>query len=472
MELDTCASRTPDANAVYCVPVGTRRLLHAPLHGVSALLSAEAAELLARDVTAEFPADPADLPADLSADLAAIADRLRARPADPPAPRTGPLRNPAWLGLIPTRGCTLGCGYCDFAALTASQAELPLDLAAAAIDGYLELLTAAGAGQGQLHFFGGEPFHAPQVVTFATGYARARALDLGVRLHVEATTNGMVGPDRARWIAENLDAAVLSLDGPPAVQDAQRPTRSGHGTFDVVVRTARILAEGPVQLIVRSCVTAANVGLLPEWARWLAAELHPGTVCLETLTPSPRAALAGHLPPDPLAFARAFGEAARTLADAGIETVQSTSDTSGCRLSACPVGRDALIVTPDGAVTSCYLPESDWRGLNLRLGRMDEGRPVLDLASAQRVRELAGRRKPLCEGCFARFHCAGGCHVHHRTDRPAGAYDDLCRATRLLVADRLLRELGVPDAGRDLLADEPAARTLAEHPDDRLAVGQ
>lgn len=463
------ASTVTNLDAVYAVPVGPRVLLHAPLHEVTALLSAEGARRLAGELTGDLSGAAPTVPP-LPEDLAGLAAHLRSRPAQPPEPTSGPVTRPAWLGLIPTRGCTLDCGYCDFGALTAGQAELPLDLAVSAIDGYLGLLTAAGAEQAQLHFFGGEPFHAPRVVTFATGYARARARDLGIALHVEATTNGVVSLNQARWIAQNLDAAVLSLDGPRSIQDAQRPTRTGHGTFDTVLRTARVLAEGPVDLIVRTCVTAANVELLPEWARWLAGELRPSTVCLESLTPSARAGRAGHHSPDPIGFARAFGQAARILAEAGIETVQSTSDTGGCRLSACPVGSDALIVTPEGAINACYLPEDAWRGLDLHLGRVVEGRPVLDLAATQRVRDLASRRKPLCEACFARFHCAGGCHVHHRTDAGAGSYDDLCRATRLLVADRLLRRLGLPDAGTALLADERAARTLADHPDDRLAV--
>ena len=449
------------ADSVYCVPVHDQALLHAPLHRVTALLSAQAAATLA-GATAGVPRGT----------LGVIAARLATEPDDPPGPRTGPLTDPAYLGVIPTRGCTMACGYCDFAAPGLDGASMGLDVAAAAVDAYLVLLEDAGRTQGQVHFFGGEPFTEPAVVDFVVGYARSRAAALGIALHLEATTNGLVSPARAARIAAALDTVVLSLDGPPAIQDAQRPLRRGAPSFEAVVRTARILAAGPAELIIRSCVTAANVDLLPEWAGWLATELHPSTVCFETLTPSARARDHGHMAPDPFRFARNYARASRVLATHGIATTQSTTDLTACRETACPVGRDALIVSPDGSVNACYLLERDWtsRGLDLRLGRIDPETVRFDVSveALDGVRRFAARDKPLCANCFARFHCAGGCHVHHDTALPPGAYDDLCVVTRLLTADGLLRRLGQPELGLALIDDPASAAALAFHPDDHL----
>ena len=393
-----------------------------------------------------------------------------------PEARSGPLSDPLFLGVIPTRGCNMACQYCDFAAPKSGGPTMDLRLARAAVDGYLALLDRDGRRHGAIHFFGGEPFHAPNVVEFVVEYAGQRAADLGIMLDFEASTNGLFSVARAEWVADRFSTIVLSLDGPAQVQDRQRPALNSRPTFGVVSRTATLLSDGPVELIVRSCVTAASANSLPEWATWISEQLRPSTVCFESLTGSTSTAAAGLYPPDPYRFARQFVKAALILGKDGIETVQSTSDLRECRISACPVGQDALIVSPDGTVDACYLLEQEWRdhGVDLRLGQVNVGEGRLEISdkALDRARRLAARRKPLCANCFCRYHCAGGCHIHHDTNRPAAAYDDMCVATRLITADRLLRRLRLPAIADEYLADPVAAGSLARQADDRLIGGR
>lgn len=461
-------AQTPQpANArgsIFCLPVGAVSLIYAPLHGLAAVLRNDAAQRLASMLREGEP-----LPA---GPLRAIAAHLRETAPALPRARSGPLSSPLFLGIIPTRGCNMACGYCDFAAPKSGSPVMGLDLARAAVDGYLTLLDRGGHRRGAIHFFGGEPFHAPDVVEFVVEFAARRAGDLGIGIDFEASTNGLVSSARAEWMADRFSTIVLSLDGPARVHNRQRPGINGKATFGVVSRTAKFLSAGPVDLIVRSCVTAASVELLSEWATWVSEELRPGTVCFESLTGSAVTAVAGILPPDPYVLAQQFTRAARILEKSGIQAVQSTSDVSECRISACPVGQDALIVSPDGAVDACYLLEKEWRdhGLDLRLGRVGAGARSLriDDAALDRTRQLAARPKPLCSSCFCQYHCAGGCHVHHGTDRAAAAYDDMCLATRLITASQILRRLRLASIADDCLADPVAASALARHADDRL----
>ena len=324
-----------------------------------------------------------------------------------PESRSGPLSNPLFLGVIPTRGCNMACRYCDFAAPKSGGPTMDLRMARAAVDGYLTLLDRAGHRHGAIHFFGGEPFHAPDVVEFVVEYADQRAGDLGIILQFEATTNGLFSVSRAEWVADRFSSIVLSLDGPARVQDRQRPALNSRPTFGIVSRTAKLLSDGPVELIVRSCVTAASVDSLPEWATWISEQLRPSTVCFESLTGSASSAAAGLYPPDPYRFARQFAKAALILDRHGIATVQSTSDLRECRISACPVGQDALIVSPDGTVDACYLLEKERRdhGLDLRLGQVnaDAARLEINDEATGRTRRLAARPKPLCANCFCRI---------------------------------------------------------------------
>lgn len=455
--------------SMFCLPVGDVSLVYAPLHGLAAVMRNEAAQRLASALRQEDRL--------VSGALRPIAAHLLDTVATTPQARLGPLSNPLFLGVIPTRGCNMACGYCDFAAPKSGGRTMDLPMARAAVDGYLTLLDAGGHRHGAIHFFGGEPFHAPDVVEFIVECAAKRADDLGIALDFEASTNGLISTARAEWVADRFSTIILSLDGPASVQDRQRPALNARPTFGVVSRTAKFLSEGPVELIVRSCVTATSVDSLPGWATWIASELRPSTVCFESLTGSAATAAAGLLPPDPYRFARQFARAERILDKHGIETVQSTSDLRECRISACPVGHDALIVSPDGTVDACYLLEKEWRdhGLDLRLGRVDAGARSLEIddEALDRTRRLAARRKPLCAHCFCKYHCAGGCHVHHDTSRPTAAYDDMCVATRLITADKLLRRLQLPAIADECLADPAAASSLARHPDDcLLALGE
>lgn len=429
---------------VFRVPVLERTLVYAPLARVLAL------------------ADDAVAAAELGDAVVGVVGG-----GEPPRPRTGPVTAPAFLGLIPTRGCTMACPYCDFAATPGSPAMAEAT-AWRAIDHYLALVHRAGAREARLHYFGGEPFHAPTLVRAATAHARAEAERRGITLHVEATSNGLYGPGLREWIARNLDAVVLSLDGPPDVLERHRPGRGGRNVADVLVRSARRLGEGPVALHLRACVTAETVGRLPEIARWF-AEFHPHSVCFETVHPS-EPPLPGFTPPDPFEFAAAFLAAEEVLAVAGIGAVLATAETDEVHTTFCPVGRDALIVSPDGAVDACYLPEDNRRGLGLRLGRLAADGLNLDAAAVQRARDRGVAGRALCRHCLCRWHCAGGCHVNHPTAGPAGAYDRLCVQTRIVTLHRLLRQAGEPALAAAWLADRAAVDRAVLQPDDRLAV--
>ena len=360
--LRTRTEATDARDSIFCLPVGGVSLVYAPLHGLKAAMRDEAAQRLASAIRDEDRL--------VSEPLRPIVEHLLDTAPAIPEARSGPLSSLLFLGIIPTRGCNMACRYCDFAAPKTGGPSMNLRLARAAVDGYLALLRTAGCQHGAIHFFGGEPFHAPNVVEFVVEYADQRAADLDITLHFEATTNGLLSIARTEWVADRFSTIVLSLDGPARVQDRQRPALNSRPTFGIVSRTAKLISDGPAELIVRSCVTAGSVDSLPEWATWIAEQLRPSTVCFESLTASASTAAAGNFPPDPYQFARQFVKAALVLAKHGIETVQSTSDPRECRTSACPVGQDALIVSPDGTVDACYLLEQDRRdhGADLRLG--------------------------------------------------------------------------------------------------------
>jgi uncharacterized protein len=343
-------------------------------------------------------------------------------------------------------------------------------VAHAAIRAYLALLHSAGKSRGEIHFFGGEPFFAEELVHFAVGDALIQADRLGLRLRFEATTNGFYSEKRSRWIADHFDAVVLSMDGPEEIQDRLRPATGGRGSSQVVARSAKIFSEAALELVLRACVTQDTVGQLAEIAGWFAETFRPALVCFEALFPSPLARQVGLTPPDPFDFAVNFMRAARVLQAHGIQAVNSTGDLRGPRSSCCPVGKDALIVSPGGAVEACYLLPEDWQrsGLDLSLGHLNAAGFEIDPQQLQSVRDLAARDRGRCEDCLCRYSCAGGCHVNHPVSTTPGDYDEVCLRTRLITIARLLERLGHPAETESWLGSREALDRSARQKSDRL----
>jgi uncharacterized protein len=348
---------------------------------------------------------------------------------------------------------------------------MDLSLAREALAWYFDLVSKSGAGTAEVHFFGGEPFYAEEVVDFAYHFARLKAADVGCAVRFEVATNGTFDQDRCRWVADNLESVILSLDGPPDIQNRHRPRRGGQGTFEAVARSATILSEGTAELSFRVCVTDQTVDRVPDFAAWLCQEFRPMSVCFEPVQPTAESATADLSPPDPYDFARSFVQAAGVLDAYGVEAVYAAADIQARRVTFCPVGRDVPIVSPDGTISACYLLRQDWEseGLDLRLGRIEASSVTLDGEGVTAARSLNVWNKPSCARCFCKWHCAGGCHVNHVLPDTPGAYDRLCTQTRIITLCNILQAMDRDDLTLPLLSDTEALERPVWQASDAIA---
>lgn len=447
---------------VYHLPTGTVELVVSPLRRVSAAVNEAAIPVLREALLWNGP-----LPEPPLHELTVALSEPRDEPAVPKGAAA-----PPFLGLILTRGCNMGCRYCDFDS-GQSDCDMDEELVSQSLGGWARWVVDAGGRQLNLHFFGGEPFVRPDLIELAVHRLRFLGQKYDLPTHVEASTNGLFNRETLGFVEDYFDAIVLSLDGQAQDHNPHRPLRGGAASFDSVWAMAQALARSPVEVCVRCCVSSVNVGRMPQIAEWLCRELRPSSVTFESMKPTPPSAAAGLLPPDPLLFARGFVAARRIARLAGIECVYAAlSDRP--RHTFCPVGQDAFIVAPDRSVRSCYLRKSDWlaAGLDMQLGRVDEdGRLLIGTEAVQRLRDAVADRVR-CRRCFCRWSCAGGCVV---TETPPGhglPYTDYCRQTRLVQASVFLENLDMSEQADELLSDEQAVARLWEHADDRLGGGQ
>jgi len=182
------------------LPVLDQYLLYAPLRGLAVLLNAAAVRVVSGCLSCGGQVAPGSLGDVLAA--------LSSGSVSPPAPRQKDLK-PGFLGILPTRGCNLACRYCGFVPRERQTQVMDLELARDAIDWYLDLVYEGGNRAAEIHFFGGEPFHAPEVVEFCVHYARLKALGAGIALRFEVATNGVFSQGRAQWLADTFDDVIL-----------------------------------------------------------------------------------------------------------------------------------------------------------------------------------------------------------------------------------------------------------------------
>lgn len=447
-------------NGVFLIPIMDKWLLFAPLCDLFALLNNTAAAEFRQGHFSEGAAELANLYRDLAT-----------KPLRKPSPLKGEIC-PSFLGIITTRGCNINCVYCNFGGPTSVRENMDPRIAITAIDWMAERLKKSGKKYFRVHFFGGEPFTAPELVDIVVHRTRYVCAQNDLIPFFDVSSNGVFSKSRSVFIGDYFDAIVLSLDGFKNTHNRNRPAMNNQGTFDLVVETARSLSTKPVQLCLRVCVTQDSVHDLEAIVRWMYQEFNPVVVNFEPLTPGELSTKAGLTPPRPYDFAINFMRAIKTGRKLGIKVINAAVDIAKSRISFCPVGTDALIVSADGRASACYLPQEDWlqRGQNMDVGQFNaDGTGHIDYAALDRVRQLP-MAKPLCEDCFCQWTCAGGCHVHHSFPDRSLEYDDFCIQTRIITACLLLSELGYEELIQELLQNRTAMRKLAFHDRDAVSL--
>ena len=92
--------------------------------------------------------------------------------------------------------------------------------------------------------FGGEPLLRFPLVRDAVRQAREMAGERGKEISFSLTTNGtLVTREIAGFLRENGVSVCVSIDGPRAVHDRNRPYASGRGSYDDVERGIAFLME-------------------------------------------------------------------------------------------------------------------------------------------------------------------------------------------------------------------------------------
>ncbi len=319
------------------------------------------------------------------------------------------------LSLAIAQKCNLGCTYCyaQQGEFGGAAKNMSADLANQAAD-----LLVDGAAPGarlNLAFLGGEPLVNRPVLQATTRRAAERAAARGVTLNFSITTNGTLLTEADAAFFEEFGFAVtISLDGPRDAHDANRPFKSGKGSFDRIMENLQPLfaRQRQMQVTARVTVTPANIELRQTLDQFVDAGFH--SVGFSPMLAAPTGK--GEMQPadleimlgEMIACGREFERrmlAGQRYPFANMVNALREIQRGTHRPYPCGAGAGYLGVSADGDLAACHRFVGDAEGA---MGSLDAG-----VDEVRRSAWLADRHvhtQEPCRNCWARYMCGGGCH--------------------------------------------------------------
>jgi uncharacterized protein len=427
---------------LFVLPLGeSEYLIYTPLRRAALIGNGALVRFLRELQAGDEDFDRAPEIAGLLRDCGVLAaDEDRAPAASP----TGPPR-PIAATLLLTSACNLRCRYCYAAAGEAAPAYMRPEVARRAIDFVAANAAASGAPAFEVNYHAaGEPTTHWKLLVESHLYARGVARSRGLRLRSSLTTNGVLTADKRAWIVSHLDGATVSFDGLPEVQDANRRFPSGRGSSDIVLATLRAFDRAGFRYSIRMTVAAEAVPRLAQSVAFLCRRFRPRAIQVEPLYRMGRGRDAADA--ETAAFIEAYRAARRTSPKAARLVRFSGARLGTLTARFCGVANDNFCVSPGGNISACHEVADErqpWAE------RFFYGRPSpaaagfdFDERAYTALRAHTVDRLEQCEGCFAKWSCAGDCYhkaLHWDSAEFAGA--GRCEISRALTKDQILEKI-------------------------------
>jgi len=236
------------------------------------------------------------------------------------------------------------------------------------------------------------------------------------RTYFGVQTNGVFSKETALWLAKNMNWISISCDGPPFIQDKQRPLKNGKRTSHFVERTIRILSGFKTNLFVRSTITAHSVKkqkeILEYFYRLGIKQIHFSPLFQmgrsdQTISPF-------NQPPNFDTYVNEF-LAVKELAEEFDIYLKENVFFWVCskRNIYCDCSIPSFMLTTDGFISACY---DDYLGKSHEkspfiYGKYDKknGKFILDQKKIAYLQKRTVDKIEKCSDCFLKWNCGGSC---------------------------------------------------------------
>ena len=324
---------------------------------------------------------------------------------------------PECLTVYPSNSCNLSCQYCYSHEKEKKQKQdnkfFDEETLKAA-----SFLVAENCNRKKIPFYlvlhgGGEPTYSFERVMHIEKLTRKIAEQFDLEWISYIATNGVLSEEKAYWLANHFNRIGISCDGPPDIQDQQRPLHDGSPSSSYIENTANILKTIGKPVNIRATITPETMERQVAIVSYFCKKLGASTIRFE---PAYR-----FLQKNGNRFS---AKKAETFVKHFL-IAQEKAQVFGCQLSMsgihlnefhgpyCDVLRNVLRLTSDGTALSCYL-YSDNEGHTIprfQIGRLDKnlGKFSLNSELIESHRKLAVKIPEKCVGCINIFHCVRAC---------------------------------------------------------------
>lgn len=430
---------------LFNIPVENNRyLVYAPLRRAAFVANAGVVNFLAA-----LKEGRGDLSADPDGSLVELLRRLEILDAPPeqlPITEFNGEPEPTSVTLFLTTACNLRCTYCYASAGDTPTKYLPLEVAQRGID----FVAGNAAKKGEPYFEvlyhgGGEPTVNWRVLTESFKHARAKAAELNLEVRAASASNGVLNDGQIDWIIAHLHSVNISFDGLPSAHDKHRLTVLGQGSSHLVMHTMRRFDEAKFPYGLRVTVTQDQIAQLPDSVEFICANFRAASIQVEPAyqlgrwTSAPSAETEEFIAAYRAAQARAHAH--------GCEITYSAARVGLLTNHFCGVSQDSFALSPDGNVSSCYevfAEDNPWaKFFFYGAPEQQTGKYRFNLPVLNNLRGLAVQHREFCQGCFAKWSCAGDCY--HKALTVSGGEEfqgsDRCHITRELTKDQILEKI-------------------------------
>lgn len=313
--------------------------------------------------------------------------------------------------------CNLRCEYC-FASQGNFRGEamlMPFEIGKKALD---FLIKESGNRRNlEVDFFGGEPLMNFEVVKDLVKYGRSIEKEYNKNFRFTITTNGILLDDeKMKFINENMDNVVMSLDGRKLINDKMRHTASGAGSYDIIVPKFQKMVKlrGDKDYFVRGTFTSNNLDFTKDILEFY--KLGFKKVSIEPVVTDPQKDYAlreEHLPKilkEYELFSKEYVKIRNKDKKFKFFHFMIDLEQGPCiikRISGCGAGSEYLAVTPNGDLYPCHQFVGEKQ---FKIGDVYQG--ITNLKLRDKFREQNVYSKEDCRKCWARFYCSGGCHAN------------------------------------------------------------
>ena len=146
--------------------------------------------------------------------------------------------------VVLTKRCNLNCTYCHMNPVSIDTNKSDTDLQAETAEAIIHFALSSPNPNLTFEFQGGEPFLNFRGLMNFVQQARIANENFGKRIRFTVVSNLMVAKDeQIEYCAENGISVSYSLNGPQAIHDHYRISRTGKGSFLSVLSRVRYLRE-------------------------------------------------------------------------------------------------------------------------------------------------------------------------------------------------------------------------------------